>query len=84
MIRINRTEESWGTKLSVDGDLKGKEAARVLESSCCEANVNDTLVIVFLRNVKEVDEGAHQLLRRLAAEGVSVAGRGVDAKYLGE
>jgi len=82
MIRITRTEEPWGTKLTVDGDLKGDEAARDLESSCREANVNDTLVIVFLHNVTEVDEGAQQLLRHLAAEGVSLAGRGVDAEYL--
>ena len=84
MIRITRAEEPRGTKLTVDGDLKGDEAARDLESSCREANVNDTLVIVFLHNVTEVDEGAQQLLRRLAAEGVSLAGHGVDAKYLAE
>ena len=82
MIRITRSEEPWGTKLTVDGDLKGDEVARVLESSCREANVNDALVIVFLRNVTEVDEAAQQLLRRLVAEAVRVAGRGVDAKYL--
>ena len=82
MIRITRTEESWGTKLTVDGDLEGEEAARVLESSCRAANVNDTLVIVFLRNVTEVDEGVQQLLRRLAAEGVSLAAHGTDAEYL--
>ena len=82
MIGITRTKEPWGTKLTVDGDLKGEEAARVLESSCRAANVNDTLVIVFLRNVTEVDEGAQQVLRRLAAEGVSLAGRGVDAEHL--
>ena len=69
MVGITRTEEPWGTKLTVDGDLKGEEAARVLESSCRAANANDTLVIVFLRNVTEVDEGAQQVLRRLAVDG---------------
>ncbi len=82
MIRITRSEEDWGTKVTVDGDLKGDELARVLAPSCREANVNDTLVIVFLRNVTEADEAAQQLLRRLVAEGVSMAGRGVYAEYL--
>ena len=82
MIRITRSEEPWGTKLTVDGDFKGDGAARVLESSYRETKVNDALVIIFLRNVTEVDEGAQQLLSRLAAEGVSLAAHGTDAKYL--
>jgi len=80
--RSARRRWPWGTKLTVDGDLSADQVARALESSCRETNVNDALLIAFLRNVTEVDEAAQQLLRRLAAGGVSLAGSGVDTKDL--
>ena len=81
MIRITATEEALQTTLTIDGELSREHVAAV-ERCCREAESNGKPIQLFLRDVTTVDQAGQTLLRRLAATGVGLLGKGVYTSYL--
>jgi len=81
MIRVTKTEEGPRSIVTVDGDLSGDYVA-VVETCCKQAVSNNKPVRLFLRDVTTVDQAGRRLLRRLAAQGISVVANGVYTSYL--
>ena len=81
MIRIIKTEEQMHTVITIDGQLSG-DCRGVVETVCDQAASGGKPIHIFLRHVSTVDQAGCSLLRRLAARGVRLLGRGVYASYL--
>ena len=81
MIRITTADEPDAITVIVDGKLsdQGVEPA---ESCCMQALSQGKPVRLFLRDVSAIDERGRTMLRRVAAEGVSLSAMGIYSAYI--
>jgi len=81
MLRVTKAEERSHTLITIDGQLSG-DSIEVVETCCSQAVSGGKPVQLFLHDVSTVDEAGIILLRRLAAKGVRLLGRGVYTSYI--
>lgn len=81
VFRLDKTAEGTRIKLVLDGQLSS-ECVAVIETCCDEAMGDGKRVELVLHDVPSVDEAGRSLLRRLAAKGVRLIGKGVYTSYL--
>jgi hypothetical protein len=80
MLRVTKAEGRVRTIITVEGQLCS-DCVDLIETSCDEA-LRGKQVHLVLRDVATIDEAGRALLRRLAARGVRLRGRGVYTSYL--
>ena len=81
VFRLDKTAEGTSIKLILNGQLSG-DCIAAIETSCDEAIGNGKGVELVLHDVPSVDEAGRSLLRRLAAKGVRLIGKGVYTSYI--
>jgi len=81
MIRIQTANDRRGTTIALDGQLVGEYVGEV-EASIQKASEQRKNVHLFLRDVSHIDETAHSLLSRVAAQGVELSAAGLYSSYV--
>ena len=81
MIRITTVDEQAGTTITVDGNVSG-EGVEPVEACCIQALAQGKPVRLYLRDVSSIDESSRTMLRRLAAEGISLSANGIYSAYI--
>lgn len=81
MIRIQTANNQGGIRIAIDGQLVG-EYIQEVENSIRKAIEQHKHVHLFLRDVSHIDETAHSLLSRLAAQGVELSAAGLYSSYI--
>jgi len=81
MIRIQTANNLGVITIAIDGQLVG-EYVEELEASIRKASEQHGHINLFLRNVSNIDEKAHAMLSRLAAQGVELSAAGLYSSYV--
>ena len=81
MLRGTKAEPWERTMITVEGQVSSGNV-ELIETSCHEAQSRGKQVYLLLRGVAAIDEAGRAMLRRLAAKGVQLVGKGVYTCFL--
>lgn len=83
MIRISTTNEPRAVRITIDGQLVAENVDAV-ETCIHQAIEQQRRVLLFLREVSDIDEHGRALLSRAATKGVELSASGVYSSYVVE
>ncbi len=83
MLHVSHTDSSTHTVITLEGRLAG-EYVPLVSQFCLERLTNDRPLVLFLKNVTEVDDSGHDLLRQLLVRGVRLRAAGIYTENLVE
>ena len=83
MLHLSHTDSSTQTVITVEGHLEG-EYVLLVSQYCLERLANNRLVVLYLKNVTEVDDNGRDLLRQLIVRGVRLRASGIYTEHLVE
>jgi ABC-type transporter Mla MlaB component len=81
MFRATRTDHPNHILITIEGQLAG-DYIEVAESACEEAFSAGSSIMVFLKNVNEIDSSGHALLRRLMLKGARIRANGIYLRHI--
>jgi len=81
MFRISKSEAPNHTVITVDGQLSGG-CVEAVERLCDQETATGIPVQLFLRDLTVIDPAGRELLKRLAAKGIRLLGRGVYTSHI--
>jgi len=81
MLRVTKAEPWERTIITIEGKVSS-DYVELIETSCHEAQSSGKQVYLLLRDVGDIDEAGRAMLRRLAAKGVQLVGKGVYTCFL--
>ncbi len=83
MLHVSHTDSSTHTLITVEGHLAG-EGVPLVSQYCLERLADDRPLVLYLKNVTEVDQGGRALLRQLIVRGVRLRASGIYTEHLVE
>ncbi len=81
MLRLTQNCNSHNISIVIEGDLKD-EGVGLAETACMEALSMDVEVIVFIKNVTEIDNEGHAFLKRLSKTKAKFRAEGIYSRHI--